>query len=302
MRVSRRDFLRASSAIAAAFGLRVAFRDEQAYANEGGPSVVWLQGQSCSGCSVSLLNSIYYTTIDDLLVNTLDLEFHSTLMPAAGALAVAAAEKAYRRGGYVLVFEGAVPNHPAFGEVWPALPIEKGLLRYAERAGLIIAVGSCASFGGLPAGAPNPTGAKGLADEYFGKRVIRIPGCPAHPDWIVGTIAGILGGTMPALDAFGRPTEFYGTLLHDQCPNLEDYKNNVFATSLGEPGCLFQLGCKGPRTSADCPVRQWNSGAAGEPGVNWCVGAGSPCIGCVESAYPDGMAPFHTFPPPGGGD
>ncbi len=306
MRLSRRDFLRASSAIAAAFGMRVVWRDGQACARErddGGLPIVWLQGQSCSGCSVSLLNSIFYATIDDLLVNTLDLEFHSTLMPAAGTLAIAAAEKAYRRGGYVLVFEGAVPSEGAFCELWPGLPAEKGLLRYARRASLIMAVGSCASHGGLVAGAPNPTDAAGLAEEYFGTRVIKMPGCPAHPDWVVGTIAGILAtGTMPPLDAHGRPVEFYGQLVHDHCPNLQDYKDGIFAKSLGEPGCLFELGCKGPRAFADCPGRRWNSGAAGEPGYNWCIEAGSPCIGCAEPSYPDGMSPFFTFPPAGQAD
>ena len=198
MDLTRRDFVKASSALVTALGLNASgvLRNEvlAKETEDGGVPVVWLQGQSCNGCSVSLLNCIYYTTIDDLLVNSLDVEFHPTLMAAAGHLAVSAAEKAYRRGGYVLVIEGAIPTAAggAYCQLWPGLTMVKGVDRFAKRASVVIAVGACASFGGVVHGEPNPTGAQGVANEYYGKRTIRIPSCPAQPDRIVGTVAYII--------------------------------------------------------------------------------------------------------------
>jgi hydrogenase small subunit len=307
MKLTRRDFVKASSAIVTALGLNASgvLRLKQAEALEaqdGGVPVVWLQAQSCNGCSVSLLNCIYYTTIDDLLVNKLDLEFHPTLMAAAGNLAIAAAEKAYRRGGYVLVVEGAIPTaaNGEYCELWPGMTALRGVTRFARRASFILAVGACASYGGMVHGAPNPTGAQGLADSYFGKRVVKIPSCPAHPDWVVGTVAYILAnGTAPPLDSVGRPVEFFPDTVHEECPYEDDAPK---VTMLGQIGCLRNLGCKGPRTRGDCPTRRWNPAGPGQRGVNWCIGAGSPCIGCTEPVFPDGMSPFFVADPGGGDD
>lgn len=298
MELSRRDFLKGSSAIATAFGLQSlgVFGGSDAEALEtdkGGVPVIWLQAQACTGCTVSLLNSIYYTTIDDLLLNTLDLNYHPQLSAAAGNLAVAQVEKTYRQGGYVLVVEGAIPtaNGGTFCYLWPGLTALDAVARYTKNAAFILAVGSCASFGGMAAGAPNPTGAKGLDDAYGGKRVIRIPGCPVHPDWVVGTIAYIIkNGKAPALDTYGRPLDYFSSTVHSKCP----YRDSDEVSVLGRPGCLEELGCKGPKTHADCPSRKWNAGAAGQPGVNWCIGAGAPCYGCTEPTFPDGMSPFYS--------
>lgn len=298
MELSRRDFLKGSSAIAAAFGLQSlgVFCGSDAEALEtdnGGVPVIWLQAQACTGCSVSLLNSIYYTTIDNLLLNTLDLNYHPQLSAAAGNLAVAQVEKTYRQGGYVLVVEGAIPtaNGGSFCYLWPGLTALDAVTRYTKNAAFILAVGSCASFGGMAAGAPNPTGAKGLDDAYSGKRVIRIPGCPVHPDWVVGTIAYLIkNGSAPALDSYGRPLDYFSSTVHSKCP----YREMEEVSVLGRTGCLKELGCKGPKTRADCPNRKWNAGGAGQPGVNWCIGAGAPCYGCTEPAFPDGMSPFYS--------
>jgi NiFe hydrogenase small subunit HydA len=301
MKLTRRDFLKATAAVAAAFGLPGgAFLPRKEAlaleAEDGGVPVVWLQAQTCSGCSVSLLNSIYYKTADDLLANSLDLQFHPTMMAAAGNLAVAAAEKAYRRGGYVLVVEGAIPT-AAGGEycyLWPGLTAQKGVDRYSKRAAFILAVGTCASYGGIPAGAPNPTGAQGLPATLAGKTVIKVPGCPSHPDWIVGTVAYLLAnGTAPALDTRGRPTQFFGSTVHSQC-RYRDGWEEVDTLGLQE-GCLKEIGCKGPSTRGDCPIRKWNCPGAETVGVNWCIGAGAPCFGCTEPGFPDFMSPFYEF-------
>ncbi|MCX5684819.1 MAG: hydrogenase small subunit, partial [Planctomycetota bacterium] len=275
MPVTRRDMLKASAIVAGALGLTGAgiLRTQQALAKVGGLKIVWLQAQSCTGCSVSLLNSIYYATIDNLLLNTLDLKYHSNVMAAAGKQASDAAEAAYTAGGYALVVEGAIPtaDNGKACNLWPGLTAMAGVTRYASRATMVLAVGTCASFGGMAAGKPNPTLAtsvKGLLGTAFTKPLINIPGCPVHPDWVVGTIAYILtNNKAPALDANLRPTSFYGAKVHDACPNRNSYTgpnhhskgrvcttchgrgleedalnpNQIPAFALSQVGCLYNL-------------------------------------------------------------
>ncbi|MFB3906243.1 MAG: hydrogenase small subunit [Acidobacteriota bacterium] len=286
MSLTRRDFLKASAVIAAAFGAKV-----DALAAEGGLSVIWLQAQSCTGCSVSLLNSIYYDTIDSLVVNTLDLNFHPNLMAAAGMLARSAAEAAFSKGNYVLVVEGAVPTGASgtYCNLWPGLTAADGVKAYAAKTPYVMAVGTCAAYGGVAAAPPNPTQAIDV-QTLIGttKRVIRIPGCPSHPDWIVGTVAYMLKyGTVPVLDAEGRPKMFFEKTVHDRCP----LKGTTPARALGQYGCMKELGCRGPVTKADCPVRRWNTGAANTYGTNWCIGTRVPCHGCASSKFNE-LRPF----------
>jgi len=222
------------------------------------------------------------------------------------------------------VVEGAIPTADAGKAcyLWPGTTAMNGITRYAGRAAMVIAVGTCASYGGMAAGKPNPTKAMGVkALLGASKAVVNIPGCPAHPDWVVGTIAYILkNNKVPPLDANGRPTDFYGKKVHDVCPLRNSYTgpnhhskgrpctqchgrgleedalspNRIPAAKLSDPGCLYNLGCRGVTTGCDCPTRKWNSGAAATAGVSWCVGARSPCFGCTEPSFPDGMSPFYS--------
>jgi hydrogenase small subunit len=302
MNINRRDFLKASAAIAGAMALKASglMQLQKAMANGAGkPPVIWLQGQGCTGCSVSLLNSVFHTTVDDLLINTLDLQFHPTVMAAAGDLAVEAAENARDAGGYVLVVEGAIPaaEQGEYCELWPGMTMLDGLASFTQNASVILAVGTCACYGGMSGGEPNPTGAMGVREalDYLGQQatLINIPGCPSHPDWIVGTVAALLAGETPELDEDGRPKEFFGTQVHKQCPNRG--LGGGQAEVLSDSGCLSALGCKGKQTHADCPIRQWNSAGRGQSGVNWCIGAKNPCQGCTEPDFPDGMSPFYQL-------
>jgi hypothetical protein len=184
------------------------------------------------------------------------------------------------------------------------------------RAKFLVAVGTCASYGGMAAGHPNPTNAKPLKAVAGKQQVINIPGCPVHPDWVVGTIAYLLkNNRAPALDAYGRPRDYFGIKVHDKCPLRDSYTGPAHhskgrpcskchsaedvarlalpASKLSAKGCLFNLGCKGPQTFADCPTRRWNSPAPQTAGVNWCIGARSPCFGCTEPNFPDGKSPFY---------
>lgn len=300
--ISRREFLKYCTAISGALGLSATGLNklQKILAAEGSPPVIWLQGQGCTGCSVSLLNSITYMTADELLLNTIDLEFHATIMAAAGDLAVSAAEASRGLESYVLVIEGAIPTAAggAYCYLWPGMTALEAVRTYSRKAAHILTLGTCAAYGGLVAGKPNPTGARGV-QEVTGKPVINLPGCPAHPDWIVGTIAHLLAyGAAPALDGYGRPRKFYGHTVHSQCANKHNFDDQaIFAEHLSDPGCLAKLGCRGRWTGSDCPIRGWNSGAAGEAGENWCIGGRNPCQGCTEPGFPDELSPWYTLDP-----
>jgi len=295
--ITRRDFLKASAALASALGLTASglVSPRRALALEGGVQVVWFQGQGCTGCSVSLLNSIYYLTIDELLVNTVDLQYHPNVMAAAGDAGMEAAREALDNGGYVLAIEGAIPtgSEGKFCYVGEGLTMKDAVAAYSRNAAVILAVGTCAAFGGVSAGSPNPTNALGV-EEYLGSdpRLINVPGCPTHPDWVIGTVAYILAnGQAPALDDLRRPLDYFEPRngVHKKCYR----KGTEQATRLTDPGCLKEnFHCSGPKSKADCSTRKWNSAAHGTFGEYFCIEGGAPCYACTEPAFPDRVTPF----------
>lgn len=269
---------------------------------------IWIAGGSCSGCSVSLLNTVS-PNIANVLVDPVlpgkhvNLRFHATIMASQGepAVRVFRDTAAQRPNEYLLMVEGSVPTAEdglfcTLGELdGRHLTMVDTLLELAQSALAVISVGTCASFGGISAGAPNPAGCKSvrdaLAEAGIDKPLINVPGCPPHPDWLVGTIASLLLTGLPSpgdLDAALRPKAFYGKLIHDNCTRRADFDAGQFAKHTGDRGCLYEIGCKGPQTYADCPIRLWNNG------VNWCIGSGAPCIGCVEPGFPDKLQPMAT--------
>ena len=298
MRMTRRDFIRLCSGSAVGLGLSGMFIPDVVKALEkaanGNPPVVWLQGQGCSGCSVSLLNTVH-PSISEVLLKIISMRYHPTVMAAAGDLAISALDDTIEKheGEFILIVEGAIPT--AHGGIYATLGESNGkeltLLDWTRKLGssakAVVAVGTCASFGGIPSGAPNPTGAKPV-HRILDKPVINVPGCPPHPDWMVGTLAHVLLYGIPELDQFGRPVLFYGKNIHENCQNFSYYNEGKFAQKLGDDGCLMELGCKGPLAHADCYERHWNNG------VNWCIGAKAPCIACCEPDFPDEIAPFYA--------
>lgn len=293
MQLTRRDFLKTGSAVAGALALsKFGFWGlERALAAEGaGKPIVWVQAQACTGCSVSFLNSVYYQSVDTLLTQSLDLDFHPNITPAVGQQAINAVKATMAKGNYVLVVEGAIPTGASgdYCTFWPGMTALDGLKLLAANAAAVIAVGTCASFGGIPAAKPNPTGAVPVSQVVTNKPLINIPGCPVHPDWIVGTVAYIFkNNAIPRLDQYKRPLDYFANTVHSKCPNRHRDGGGI-----GKAGCLEDYGCRGPAARADCPIRKWNSGAANTYGVNWCIGARVPCNGCTEATFPDGMSPF----------
>jgi hydrogenase small subunit len=172
-------------------------------------------------------------------------------------------------------------------------PVTEQVLRAAKNARAVVSVGSCATFGGIPAAENNPTGAMGvlpfLAHEHITTPVINVPGCPAHPDWTVGTLVHVLKFGLPELDYARRPTMFYRRIIHDQCPRFSDYERERFAKTFSDDGCLFKLGCLGPDSHADCTLRLWNGR------TNYCIKAHAPCIGCTSEGFASRTSfPFYT--------
>jgi hydrogenase small subunit len=283
MQISRRDFLRYVGASAVALGLSSSqlLKIERRLASAAGPPVIWLNGASCSGCSVSFMNAVN-PTVDQVLVNTVSLKYHSTLMAAAGDLAVTSAVSTAGAGGHVLVVEGAIPagDQGRYCYVWDeagqAVTMIDALRAMADKAAYVLAVGTCAAFGGIPA-AFCGTDVQSLG-VFLGRGVINLPGCPPHPDWIIGTVASILSGVVPTLDRYSRPTSYYTQqVIHTRCPRRHAEEADHF----GQSGyCLEELGCRGPITHADCDLRLWNNGQ------NWCIGANGLCIGCTEPNFP----------------
>ncbi len=267
---------------------------------------VYIAGAACSGCTVSLLNAVY-PSIQNLLVDPLipgkhiSLRFHATIMAGQGepVIRVLRETRKEKPNQYVLIIDGSIPTgedgfYCLLGELGGnEVTMKDTASEMARDAMAVLAIGTCASYGGIPSGSPNPTGAKSvsefLKDEGISKPLINVPGCPPHPDWMMGTIAGILLNGLPpgdALDDVQRPKAYYGKLVHDNCPRRAYFDAGQFARYTSEPGCLYEIGCKGPMTYADCPTRLWNNG------VNWCVGSGAQCIGCVEPDFHDILAPM----------
>jgi hydrogenase small subunit len=293
MLVSRRDFLHYCSTAAAALGLSrfdlTCLADTLDDPNA--PTVLWLQGSGCTGCSISFLNHIAGTAphnAGEVLIDVINLAYHPNLMAAAGQTAVDAAQQAYAAGNYVLVVEGGIPTAFAGNACWAwtdngvDVTFQEAVVQLAERAAAIICVGQCASWGGMWAAPPNPTQVRGVS-EVTGLATINVAGCPPHPDWLVWVIARYLAGQPINLDAYGRPATLFGRRIHSICP----LRGTNEATRFGQEGrCLEELGCRGEDTRGECPSQLFNGG------VNWCIGAGAPCFGCTEPSFPGTRAFF----------
>ncbi len=266
-------------------------------------SVIWIQGSSCSGCSVSVLNAvrpeIQTVLLDEIAPGQhINLKFQATLMAGQGASVTAILDDAAASdGGYILVVEGSVSRADNFATLGERngkeVPFHTRVAELAAKADAIIALGTCAAYGGIFAAQPNVTDCVSVAEllksEDIDKPLINAPGCPPHPDWFLGTVAHIILFGLPKpeeVDRIGRLKLFYGKLIHENCPRRAHFDAGRFAKTPSEPTCLYHVGCRGPITSADCPTRKWNNG------INWCIENNHPCIGCTEPEFPDGTSPF----------
>lgn len=296
--VSRRDFVRFCSMAAAAVGLGPLAAEDFVQAAERGqkPSVIWLQFQECTGCTESLLRTSH-PGVDELILDLISLDYHETLFAAAGHQAEAALKSAMEMhsGKYVCIVEGAIPTkeNGIYCMIGGRTALEI-VNEVAGKAGAVIAIGSCASWGGVPSADPNPTGASPVHDVFKGKPVVNIPGCPANPYNLLGTVLQYATyGTLPELDEENRPKFAYGRTVHEHCPRRAHFDAGRFAEKYGDEGhrqgyCLYKIGCKGPATHANCSVQHF-----GEVVDAWPIGLGHPCFGCTEKGIGFTM-PLHA--------
>ena len=299
---TRREFLKKCMELAVAIGCSPIIGKDLARAFEriakGDVKVIFLQGQCCTGCSVSLL---YGDSPEMVYVITkiIDTQFHPNISAAQGELVMEIIKENMKNGNYFVVMEGAIPKGMKeacyFGEDYfytIALECVKNSLG-------VIAMGTCASWGGIPASNMNVTGAISvealMKENGINKPFIRVPGCPVHPDRLLGSVAYLVAyGKPPELDGRSRPKVYFGKdkKIHDNCPRFQYFTQDKFAMSFNEKErCLLKKGCRGPITYADCPQRRWNQG------TNFCISANAPCIGCVNEDFPyKPDNPFYTDP------
>ncbi len=289
--ISRRAFLKFCTAMASLMALPPASATAiaAALAQATRPSAIWLSFQECTGCTESLTRS-HAPTLESLIFDMISLDYHHTLQAASGFAAERARDEAMRvhHGKYLLLVDGSIPLKD--GGIYSTIAGRTNLdmlQEAAQGAAAIVAVGSCAAFGGLPNARPNPTGAVAVSDIIRDKPIINISGCPPIPAVITGVLAHYLTfGELPALDELGRPTAFYGRTIHDRCYRRPFYQRGKFARTFDDEGarngwCLYELGCKGPTTHNACATTKWNGGA-GFP-----IEAGHGCIGCSEPHFWD---------------
>ncbi|MGA7228996.1 MAG: hydrogenase small subunit [Acidimicrobiia bacterium] len=301
--ITRRTFLAFCASLTATLALPSVFAERIAQALETSdkPSLIWLEFQDCAGNTESFLRA-HDPGVADIVLDLLSVDYHETIMAAAGAQAEAAKAAALEAGGHIVVVEGSVPT--ADEGVYCTIAGKTALQHLNEAANgaiAIINVGTCSSFGGIPAASPNPTGARGVPDVIKGVPIINLPGCPMNVDNLLGVIGHYLTfGALPPTDGQGRPLFAYGQRIHDNCERRAHFDAGQFALEWGDEGhrkgwCLYKLGCKGPSTFHNCPSQRWNMG------TNWPIGAGHGCVGCSEADFWDTMSPFYErLPKPPG--
>jgi hydrogenase small subunit len=297
--VTRREFLGFCATMSSLLALPKSFSARIAAAIESAPkpTLVWLEFQDCAGNTESFLRASR-PTVAEIVLETLSVDYHETIMAAAGhqAEAALAATIEHNAGEYLAVIEGSIPTGAdgAYCTIGgkSALQISREV---CGGAAATIAIGTCAAFGGLPAAAPNPTGALGVADAVPGvKNLINLSACPANAENLTALLVYYLTfKRWPPLDSYHRPLFAYGKTIHDNCERRAHYDAGQYVEAWGDLGhrtgyCLYKMGCKGPVASQNCPNVRWNEG------TNWPIGCGHPCIGCSEPDFWDKMTPFYS--------
>ena len=289
--VSRRRFLQFCTLQASLMALPPSMIPVIANALESAkrPSIIWLSFQECTGCTESLTRS-HAPTVEGLILDTISLDYHHTLQAASGEAAEAARKVAMQenQGNYMLAVDGSIPlGNPGYSTI-AGISNHEMLAETARDAAAIIAVGSCAAFGGIPHADPNPTGAVSVSDLITDKPIVNIPGCPPIPVVISGVLTHFLTfGALPELDDLNRPKVFFGKSIHDRCYRRPFYDKGLFAETFDDEGakkgwCLYKLGCKGPTTFNACATIKWNAG------TSFPIESGHPCLGCSEPNFWDG--------------
>ena len=283
--------------------------------------VLWLTaGLGCDGETISI-TAATQPALEELIFGALpwvpSIKFHNPVLAYENGgdfLAPFYRAAEGKLGPFLLVVEGSVPNeHNKPEGYWASfgtdsvtgqpIPTCDWIDRLAPHAWAILAVGTCATYGGIHAMQGNPTGAMGLPDylgwqwkSYAGIPLVCVPGCPAQPDNMTETILYLLRQSvghapMIPLDDALRPTWLFGETVHEGCDRGGYYEQAEFAEEYGSRQCIVKLGCWGPVVQCNVGKRGWTSGIGGCPNV------GGICIGCTMPGFPDKFMPFMNQPP-----
>lgn len=273
-------------------------------------NLLWLQSGGCGGCTLSLLGAEAPDVLTSLELAGINVLWHPSISLETGRqvsdIFEAIVNKEVRLD--ILCLEGSVIKGPNGTGKFHLMsdgsnrPMMRLISEMAELAAHVVAVGTCAAYGGITAGGDNQVEACGLSFDgktdggllgrdfvaKGGLPVVNIPGCPVHPDWVTETFSHIASGEMSEadLDHLGRPVAISGSLVHHGCSRNEYYEFKASAEKLSDLGCMMEnLGCKGTQAAGDCNKRAWN-------GSGSCITGGYPCIACTEPGFEE---PGHTF-------
>ena len=274
--------------------------------------VLWLQSGGCGGCTLSLLCAESPDLITTLEAGGLRILWHPSLSEQTGAEALGLMERlaAGSEPLDILCVEGALLRGPNGSGRFHLMagsdtPMIDWVRRLAGRARQVVAVGTCAAYGGVTAGGPNPTDACGLQYEGVhpggllgagfrsgsGMPVVNVAGCPTHPGWVLESLIALAAGELREadLDPFGRPRLYADHLVHHGCSRNEFYEYKASARAPSDLGCMMEhLGCLGTQAHADCNTRPWN-------GTGSCTQGGYACINCTAPEFEEPGHPFgHT--------
>lgn len=272
-------------------------------------NLLWLQSGGCGGCSLSLLNAESPDLLTTLRSSNIHILGHPSLSETGGEDLLSLYRQVLANNINIdfLCLEGAVMTGPNGSGRFHMLsgsgkPMKDWIADLAACAQYVVAVGSCAAYGGITAGGDNPGEAcglqfndddkTGLLGESFrskaGLPVINIAGCPTHPNWVTETLQQLAMGRLSAadLDDYGRPRSYADHLVHHGCPRNEYYEFKASAILPSELGCMMEhLGCLGTQAHGDCNTRLWN-------GEGSCLRGGYACINCTAPGFQE---PGHTF-------
>jgi len=250
------------------------------------PNLVWLQGSSCSGCSLSLTN-IEDIPFIDFILEFVNVIYHPNLSHAEDEDVPSILNKAKKelKNNYLLVVEGSIPTLLPHACLFSNIPFLEWIEEMGANSKACIGVGTCASFGGITDMRGIETGASPLSKVMYeaniNKPITNLPNCPLKPEHFVYTILYFIKfGKYPPLDRQFRPKLFFSKTIHETCMHFSEFQENIFASKINEKGCLFELGCQGPVTKSDCITNGLNAN------TNNCIKAGHPCIGCASEHFP----------------
>lgn len=273
--ISRREFLKWSVVALGSLKATLNLDIDKLFTvkNDSDSPIIWLQGAGCTGDFISMLNVTNPTTIDNVLLKTVNMAFNNSIMASSGQEAMTSLRNTAKtyNGQFILVIEGAIPtnsrgNYCIIGlDRSTELTIQQAIIKYGPMAKYVVAAGTCASFGGIP-GASIDTGVLPLTFALTKPRnaIVNLPGCPVHPTVLIQTLINLITTGLPSLDTQNRPKAYYGSVVHKSCNPLQ---------------CWQKSSCKGFTTRNVCTMLKWNENT-------YCMKAGYACIGCAAEAFP----------------